>query len=450
MEESTLLAERRSLVVTDESMFSQYSAWSLPLWADVEAWYDKAPVKAEQLLAESFHSGPGEFAEHGLEEHLQEQWATSHAFLLNAADDATLAATLRLIESGIVLRASASEFKRRELRFQPGTIIIPSRDRNDATAAIEACLNAEAMPLPIDLAVTDCGTDLGSRDVVPVRAPRIAILTGFGTSAMAMGRLWFLFDRELQWPVSLLPIQNIDSADLAAYNVLILPDASIERGRRLREIIGSQSWQRLFNWVSFGGTLVLCGESIAAIPQIEEGPFAHFAIRRELLEQIPYLERQAADDLYSRALLEDPSTGYWKPMWLSGTMATPEEGAAWDAGMRRFSPRGVFFRLNASMDHWLLAGVSDNACVPVETKQAYHALHPAEPIARFEQGARLCAAGLLWPEARRRWEASDALMREKIGSGQLIGIAGDFKHGSPVLDRLVLNAAILGPTFVDH
>ena len=81
--------------------------------------------------------------------------------------------------------------------------------------------------------------------------------------------------------------------------MIILPDAPVERGRRLREIIGSESWKRLVNWISFGGTLVLCGESIAAIPQTEVEPIAHFAIRRELLEQIQQLERQVANDLYS-------------------------------------------------------------------------------------------------------------------------------------------------------
>jgi hypothetical protein len=450
VEESTLLAERRSLVGNDRSILSQYSAWSLPLWSNVEAWYERRHVKASPLSEGLSDGGPTESMEHGLKEQLAEQWATSHAFLLNAADDATLAATLRLLESGIILRAAAVEFGTHGMSFAPGTIMVPARDGNDSETVIEHCLNAEVTPIPVDLALTDYGTDLGSREVVSVKMPRIALLTGFGTSSMALGRLWFMFDKEMEWPVSLLPIQGISGADLTAYNVIILPDAPKERGRRLREIIGSESWDRILNWASFGGTLVLCGESIAALPQVEDEPPAHFAIRRELLEQMHQLERQTADDLYSAGLLEGPSARYRKPEWLNPALALPEEAAAWDARARRYSPRGVFLRLKVDTDDWLTAGVRDNACIPIDTKQAYHALYPAETIARFERGADLCAAGLLWPEAGRRWEASAALMREKIGSGQLIGIAGDFKHGSPVLDRLVLNAAMFGPTFVDH
>jgi hypothetical protein len=77
----------------------------------------------------------------------------------------------------------------------------------------------------------------------------------------------------------------------------------------------------------------------------------------------------------------------------------------------------------------------------------FHALPPASALARFELGDQLCASGLLWPEARERWEGSSAVVRERLGSGQVIALAGDFKRSSPVLDRLVLNAALLGPTF---
>jgi len=450
MEESTLLMERRSLVYTEKSMISQYTAWSLPFWADVDVWYGGGAVDTEPLPAEWFDMVSTKGSESGRTASLLEQWARSHAFLLNAADDAALSATLRLLESGVSLRASAVGIGTRGISFAPGTIIVPARERNDVQKVIECCLSAKAEPVPVDLALMDYGTDLGGREVVPVKMPRVAILTGFGTSALAMGRLWFLFDKEMEWPVSLLPIQNVDSADLTAYTVLILPDAAVERGRRLREIIGRASWERLLNWVSFGGTLILCGESIAAIPQQEDELPGHFAIRRELLELIPRLERDRALDLYSAGLLADSATRYWKPQWLDAAITMPEEAALWDARTRHYAPRGVFLRLRRNADHWLLAGLSKSPCIPVDTKQAYHALGAADAIACFESGTNLCAAGLLWPEAARRWEASDALMRERIGSGQLIGIAGDFKHGSPVLDRLVLNAAILGPTFVDH
>ena len=83
-------------------------------------------------------------------------------------------------------------------------------------------------------------------------------------------------------------------------------------------------------------------------------------------------------------------------------------------------------------------------------KQRYEAGRQGGDAARFELERDLCASGLLWPEATRRWEASAALIRERIEAGQVIAVAGDFKRGSPVLDRLVLNAAVLGPALVER
>jgi hypothetical protein len=111
------------------------------------------------------------------------------------------------------------------------------------------------------------------------------------------------------------------------------------------------------------------------------------------------------------------------------------------------SPRGCL-RLDLPREHWLTSGLGAHPAIPVRTRQAYHAWPPARAIARFGAGRDLCASGLLWPEATRRWEVTDTVIQERTGSGQVIAIAGDFERGSPVLDRLLLNAVVLGPTLV--
>jgi hypothetical protein len=265
--------------------------------------------------------------------------------------------------------------------------------------------------------------------------------------------MWGLFDDVLRWPVTLLPIQRISRADLGAYNAIVLPDASRDGGARLREIVGGANWNRLLDWVSFGGTLVVCGESIGAFPTDPlEDPRVHIRVRRDILDQVPALGRRVAGSRAARARLASPGvaiggdTHAERPIWVLPTFVNPEETLAWDERQRRFAPRGVLMRVESDPRHWLCAGLGADPAVPVWTTHAYHALAPAEAIGRLALGDQLCAAGVLWPEARRRWEGTVAIARERLGSGQIIAIAGDFKLGTPVLERVALNATVLGPT----
>ncbi len=463
MDEKALLKERLSLLEDGHSTLYSYSAWALPCWADVEVWYSRSSPHAEPLL-------PDDLSPESIAGILPEPDQPLHALLLDGTDDAALAVALRLLSQGAGLRVMSEPFEVDGERYGPGTVIVPAHGEFPVEAAVQACEAAGATPAPALLGLVDAGPDLGSRSVTPLVAPRVAILSGFGTSSMALGRLWFLFDQGMEWPVSLLPIQRIGRADLTAYNVVIAPDASEDRGGRLRELIGADGWDRLLDWVSFGGTLVLCGESVAAIPPPEQDgePDIHIALRRDVLDRLPQLAYMVGEDLRSRQLLagavqrlgiipqghDATSAGdadaLPSPLWSIPESALPEELATWDEYLRRFSPCGVFLRLYLPGEHWMTSGLSSGATIPVRSSQVIHAWPPATAIARFSLGNRLCASGLLWPEARERWHGSVAIAREKLGSGQVIALVGDFKRSSPVLDRLVLNAAVLGPSLVSH
>ncbi len=470
IDEAALLEERRSLVETGETTFYSYTAWSLPHWADLDVWYVPAPVGA-RLLNETGSESPPEPPHPARAEGAEaagnaaEGWSGAHALLLDAADDATAAAAFQLLARGLRLRAASRAFQVGGRGFAAGSLILPIRPELSGAEVERICEQSGAHVVPTVLALTDVGPDLGSRQVATLALPRIALLTGFGVSAQALGRIWHLLDHEMQAPVSLVPIQRISRADLLAYNVIILPDAPAERGPRLREIVGAAGWNRLVDWVSFGGTLILCGESIAAVPRPDEGEArVHIGLRREVLEQIPWLRARRAEEHRSRDLLDlaygtlQPEDAGWRPegssdapswgpnlLWALPEAGSPEEILSWDERQRTFAPQGMLMRLQARQEHWLMAGLGKAPAVPVSTRQVYHALGPAEAVARFASRRELCACGLLWPEAARRWEDSGAILRERIGSGQVIAIAGDFKRGSPVLDRVVLNAVLLGP-----
>jgi hypothetical protein len=50
----------------------------------------------------------------------------------------------------------------------------------------------------------DKGFDFGSNKVHFMKAPKVALLTGSGVSSGAAGEVWFLFEQELNYPVTLI------------------------------------------------------------------------------------------------------------------------------------------------------------------------------------------------------------------------------------------------------
>ncbi len=96
----------------------------------------------------------------------------------------------------------------------------------------------------------DKGYDMGSNQVRPLKAPRVALMTGDNVSSTAAGEIWFLFEHELNYPLSLINNGDYLQAEWNNYDVLILPD-------------GYYSWlndkkqaDALHSWVAQGGKLI--------------------------------------------------------------------------------------------------------------------------------------------------------------------------------------------------
>jgi hypothetical protein len=99
-----------------------------------------------------------------------------------------------------------------------------------------------------------------------MRAPRVAIATGDGVSSNDFGELWYLFERELEYPFTPLDARSLPGVDLLSYDVIILPD-----GFRWSSIIDSSFGQSLRSWVQKGGTLIALEEASRALARSRSG-----------------------------------------------------------------------------------------------------------------------------------------------------------------------------------
>lgn len=108
---------------------------------------------------------------------------------------------------------------------------------------------------PISSGYVEKGRDFGSSVYRLLTAPKIAVVAGHDVSSQSLGEVWHFFEQELNYPISIISVQNISNLDINKVNTLILPDGSYS------DKIGDQ----LETWIAAGGKLLLIEDAITSI-----------------------------------------------------------------------------------------------------------------------------------------------------------------------------------------
>jgi hypothetical protein len=138
----------------------------------------------------------------------------------------------------------------------------------------------------LDTGLTDQGPDLGSHVSIRVLdRPRLALITGDGTTSTEAGSIWHLFDERFGMPVTLLDAADVRRADLSQYNTLLLAGGSY----------GSLHADTVKSWVQSGGRLIAMGSAVEWVVKqelvaLEERVFDD----APLLKDLPYEQLQDA------------------------------------------------------------------------------------------------------------------------------------------------------------
>lgn len=61
-----------------------------------------------------------------------------------------------------------------------------------------------------------------------MKKKNIALLCGEGTSSSSVGELWYFFERELNYPVTLINTDDAENINLSDYEILILTSVHIQ------------------------------------------------------------------------------------------------------------------------------------------------------------------------------------------------------------------------------
>lgn len=317
-------------------------------------------------------------------------------------------------------------------RLWPRGSFVVRTTRNDAslTATLDRLARESGVIVtPVASAFTERAQfGVGSGVVTPLRRPRVAVVGDEGISQPGFGALWWSLDRRYGVDFTHLGWSALTPAALARYDVLVMPTGSpgaIGRG------VGTGGVDRLKQWVRAGGVLVTLGGATAWAARDDVGLTTARAVGRDSTSNAP---RAATADTAAPAAAD--LLAVTSPT-ASADVPAPVPGAMFDAVL--------------DQTHWLTFGIEQPRVTAIVDGSTFLRLsREGTNVAVFPRTGAFYRAGFTFPGNTERLLRNTALLiDEPLGRGRVVLFQNEPMYRGWVrnLDRLLLNAIVLGPSF---
>ena len=421
-------SRRGSNVPGEGYEFYDVTAWSLPVIFGVEAyWTEDAAAVAAAVVAQADPAST--FGG------ISGARPARSAYLFSSERNGAPRLAYKLLAAGYRVALSERPLEVGGRRFPRGTYVVRVARSDSSVHARMDQLARESGVDVVGVSTAFAESDqfgIGSESMWDLKVPTVALVGDEGVSQTSYGATWFVLEQRYGIPFTPVSTRWLGSGDLSRFNVIIVPDAS---SGTLNRILGKDGADHLKEWVTRGGTLVTIGGASAwaardnvaltsaRIVGADAKPDTGAAAK---VDTSAAARRQAAEDLLA---VTSPSAVTGKPAALPGS----------------------HFDVALDRTHWLTSGFEDQRTTVMLDGSTFLTLSKeGANVGVFPKTGRLHRAGFVWPENTEKLLRNSAfLIEEPTGSGHVVLFANEplFRAWWHALDRLVLNAIVLGPSF---
>lgn len=436
--------------------FYDVTAWSLPLTFGLETYWlgDTPPIASQQLGA------PADF-EHGRRAPFSAEGAVSggsgkQAYVFSYGTNASARLALALLREGFRIGVAQYEMKAGGKKFPRGAIVART-GRNPETLAARIGQLARETGVQVTAVDSQYSDDtfvgIGSDEVQQLRTPRILVAAGDGVATTSYGAIWYMLERELQYPFTAMDPENIPYTDLRRFNVIILPDGY---SGTYASRIGPGGLEKLREWVNDGGTLIAIGGATqylvakdskmtsarAVGARDDEGAKAADGAsdEKEAQPAVPAaVEPKAGEKAAKDTKADADQDAVKKPE--KPVKAVPETP---------LNVPGAVFCADIDHNYFMSLGFEETKVfVPVNTDLFLRPSAKGANVVGFPKNTKV-TAGFIWPKNTEQLIGGTSyLVEEPTGGGHVILFSEDitFRRLWRGLDRLFINGFLFGPGF---
>lgn len=226
--------------VLHDSITYDITSWSMPYVYGLEAYALETRVDAA-----------GEYAKPTFTANVADKTPVAYIAAWEGTRDAAFLSAL--LTADIRVKYNEFPFEVEGKSFPAGSLMI-TKGGNEYVPNFDQKVVEIANKFGVNLATTmsgyvDKGKDFGSPNIRVIQAPNVALVGGQGTNSLNYGAIWHFFEKELNYPLVNLELENMARYDLSKYTVLILPSM---RGGGLSK----SAEENLMEWVRGGGKVI--------------------------------------------------------------------------------------------------------------------------------------------------------------------------------------------------
>ena len=174
----------------------------------------------------------------------------------------------QFLQKGIRVRFSETAFEVNGQQFDKGSLIIIKKGNeksgNTLSAMVNEVCNANNIKAnTISTGFVDKGFDFGSDKVHPLKAPRVALLTGEGVGSNSAGEVWHFFEKTIDYPVTLINANDFVRITMSDFDVIIMPSGNY------KFLNDKSSADQLKDWINKGGRLVAIEGGVSQMAKLD-------------------------------------------------------------------------------------------------------------------------------------------------------------------------------------
>ena len=427
MDTEFVAAEQARRRQRQRSAIYDVTAWSLPLMFNVEAVASGSVAEGEFVAAGAEQVHPG--VVHGTR--------GSVAYLAPWGTEASARLLAAALREDLKVNSADRPFAQNGVKFPAGSLIfkVAGNPANLAERLARLSRVTGAELWATDSGWVEDGVNFGSRNVVPLRKPTVALAWDAPVLPQSAGAARFVLERQYGYPVTLLRTAAIESAGFSGFQVLILPE-----GGDYAALLGEDGVARLKAWVKSGGTLIGIGSALHFLTDADVGLLD--------LKQ----ERALREEETTEPAASSKGSKHTDKATVAGTRIANE------AELDRITRGGIdlpdnapgaLLRVRVRPDFWLTEGLPETLNLMVEGRAIYSPPKADRGISAvyYDGPERLLVSGQLWSENRQQIAYKPAVVAAQLGRGTVVAFMQDpnFRGMLDGANLLFLNAVFRGP-----